>query len=73
MKNLVSYAQRLEQEWFLCSKNEKRDTMRWASIETEISSKVEEKEITPTGPQSVHGQEVGEFNKKKDHKSESNA
>ena len=47
--------------------------MQWASIETEISSKVEEKEIAPTGPQSVHGREVGKFNKRKDHKSESNA
>ena len=47
--------------------------MQWASIEAEISSKVEEKETAPTGPQSVHGREVGKFNKRKDHKSESNA
>ena len=47
--------------------------MRRVSIETEISSKVKEKEIAPIGPQSVHGREVGEFNKRKDHKSESNA
>ena len=50
-----------------------QDTMRWASIEAEISSKVEEKETVPTGPQSVHRQEAGKFNKRKDHKSESNA
>ena len=47
--------------------------MRRVSIETEISSKVKEKKIAPTGPQSVHGREVGEFNKKEDHESESNA
>ena len=48
---------------FLCPKNEKQDTMRWASIETEISSKVEEKETAPTSSQSVHGKKVGKFNK----------
>ena len=58
---------------FLCPKNEKQDTMRWASIETEISSKVEEKETAPIGSQSVYGREVGKFNKRKDHKSKSNA
>ena len=47
--------------------------MLWASIEAEISSKVEGKKIVPTGPQSAHGREVGKFNKRKDHKSESNA
>ena len=47
--------------------------MRWASIETKISSKAEEKEPTPTGPQSVHGREGDKFNKRNDHKSESNA
>ena len=46
--------------------------MQWASIEAEISSKIKEKEIAPTGPQSVYGREVGKFNKRKDHKSESN-
>ena len=44
-----------------------------SELRDKISSKVEEKEIAPTGPQSVHGQEVDEFNKKKDHKRESNA
>ena len=39
--------------------------MQWASIETKISSKEEEKETVPTGPQSVHGREVDKFNKKK--------
>ena len=47
--------------------------MRWASIETEISFKTEQKETTPMDPQSVYGQEDGKFNKKKDHKNESNA
>ena len=47
--------------------------MRWASIETEISSKTEEKGTKPTSPQSVHGRKGGKFNKRKDHKSESNA
>ena len=47
--------------------------MQWASIKAEIYSKVEEKETAPIGPRSVHGREVGEFNKKKDHKNESNA
>ena len=46
--------------------------MQQASVKTEISSKVEEKEIAPTGPQSVHGREVGKFNKRKDRKSEPN-
>ena len=45
--------------------NEKQDTMQWASIETEISSKVKEKEIAPTNRQSVHGREGGKFNKEK--------
>ena len=39
--------------------------MRGASIETEISPKVEEKETTPTGLQSMHGREGGKFDKKK--------
>ena len=47
--------------------------MRWASIETKISSKVEEKGTAPTGPRSVHEREVDKFNKRKVHKSESNA
>ena len=47
--------------------------MRWARIETEISFKAEEKEIASIGLQSVHGREGGKFNKRKDHKSESNA
>ena len=47
------------------SKNKKRDTMQWVSIKAEISFKVEEKETTPTGPQSVHGREVGKFNRRK--------
>ena len=47
--------------------------MQWASTEAETSFKVEEEETAPTGPQSVHGREVGEFNKRKDHKTESNA
>ena len=38
--------------------------MRWASIETEISPKAEEKETTPTGLQSMHGREGGKFDKK---------
>ena len=57
---------------FLCSKNEKQDMTRWASIKTKISSKVEEKETTPTGPQNVHRREVSKFNKRKDYKSEPN-
>ena len=44
------------------SKNGKQDTMKWASIEAKISSKVKEKEIAPTGPQSEHKQEVDKFN-----------
>ena len=47
--------------------------MRWASIEIEISSKIEKKEIAPADPQSVYGQEGDKFNKRKVHKSESNA
>ena len=50
--------------------NGKQDTMQWASIETKISSKVEEKEIAPTGPESVYGREGGKFNKRKYHKNE---
>ena len=46
--------------------------MRWASIETEIPPK-EEKETALMGPQSVYGREGGKFNKRKDHKNESNA
>ena len=38
--------------------------MRQASIDTEISPKVEEKETAPTGLQSMHGQEGGKFEKK---------
>ena len=63
---------RLEQEWFLCFTNEKWDTMQWASIETKISSEVREKEIAPICPRSVH-RRGGKFNKRKDHKNESNA
>ena len=47
--------------------------MQWASIKAGISSKIEGKETAPTGSQSVHGREVGKFDKRKDHKSESNA
>ena len=47
--------------------------MQWASVETEISSKIEEKKIVSTGPLSVYGREGGKFNKRKYHKSESNA
>ena len=39
--------------------------MRWASIETKISPKAEEKETAPTGLQSMHGQEGGKFEEKK--------
>ena len=39
--------------------------MRWASVETEISPRTEEKETTPTGLQSMHGREGGKFDKKK--------
>ena len=46
--------------------------MREASIETEnISPKAEEKEIAPTGLQSIHGREGGKFAKQ--HKMETNA
>ena len=38
--------------------------MQWASIETEISPKTEEKKTTPTGLQSMHGQ-GGRFDEKK--------
>ena len=47
------------------SKNGKQDTMQWVSIKAEISSKIEEKETAPAGPQSVHRREVGKFNKKR--------
>ena len=47
--------------------------MRWASIEIEIFSKLEKKETAPAGPQSVYGRDGDKFNKRKDHKSESNA
>ena len=47
--------------------------MKWTSIEAKTSSKEEEKETAPTCPQSVQRREVGKFNKRKDHKSESNA
>ena len=47
-----------------------KDTMRWASIETEINSRADEKETAPTGLQSVYGREGDKFNKRKDHKSE---
>ena len=46
------------------SKSGTRDTMRWASIEAKIFSEVEEKETAPIGQQSVHGREVGKFNKR---------
>ena len=39
--------------------------MQWASIETEISPKTEEKEIAPTGLQGMHEQEGGKFDEKK--------
>ena len=39
--------------------------IRQASIETEVSSKVEEKEAAPTGPQNVHRREGGKINKEK--------
>ena len=39
--------------------------MQWASIEAEISPKTKEKETAPTGLQSMHGQESGEFDEKK--------
>ena len=39
--------------------------MRWVSIKTEVSSKVEEKETTPTSLQSMHGREGGKFDEKK--------
>ena len=55
------------------SKDGKRDTIQWASIEAKISSKVEEKQTAPTSPQSVHWREGDKFNKRKNHKSESNA
>ena len=71
-KKPVSYIKAWTRMFFVY-KNEKRDTMQWASIEAEISSKVKEKETAPIGSQSVHGREVGKFNKRKDHKSESNA
>ena len=45
------------------SKHEKRDTMQWANIKTEISSRAEEKETAPTGLQSVYGREGGKFEK----------
>ena len=38
--------------------------MREASIEIEISPKVEEKETAPIGLQSMHGREGGKFDKK---------
>ena len=39
--------------------------MRRACIDTEISPKAEEREIAPTGLQSMHGQEGGKFATKK--------
>ena len=39
--------------------------MRWASIETEISPKVEEKETALISLQNMHGREGGKFDKKK--------
>ena len=39
--------------------------MRWVSIETEVSSKVEKKEIAPIGPRNVHRREGVKINKKK--------
>ena len=39
--------------------------MRQASIDTEISLKVDEKETAPTGLQSMHGRECGNFDEKK--------
>ena len=57
---------------FRCQE-QNQDTTRLASIETEISPKVEEKETAPTGLQSMHGREDGKFDKKKKHKSETNA
>ena len=46
-------------------KNGKRDTLQWGSIKVEISSKVEEKETAPTGPQNVRRREGGKINKEK--------
>ena len=39
--------------------------MQWVSIKTEVSSKVEEKETAPTGPQNVHRREGVKINKGK--------
>ena len=39
--------------------------MRRASIEAEISPKTEEKKTAPIGLQSMHGQEGGKFDEKK--------
>ena len=39
--------------------------MQWASIEAEISPKTEEKKTAPTYLQSMHGQEGGKFEEKK--------
>ena len=47
--------------------------MRQARIDTKISPKAEGKETASTGLQSVYGQEGGKFDKKKKHKSETNA
>ena len=39
--------------------------MRWVSIETEISSKLEKKETALADLRSVYGRECGKFNKEK--------
>ena len=44
------------------------DTMRQACINTEISPKAEGRETVPTGLQSMHGQEGGKFDEKKNMK-----
>ena len=54
-------------------REQKWDTMQGISIKIEISSRAEEKETAPTGPQNVYEREVSKFNKRKDHKNESNA
>ena len=71
-KNGVSYAKAWTKMVFTFQEWKTRYDAA-SELRDKISSKVEEKEIAPTGPQSVHGREVGKFNKTKYHKSESNA
>ena len=47
--------------------------MRRARIETEISPEAEEKETTPIGLQSMHGQKDGKFDEKTKRKMKTNA